>query len=71
MFVLRLRNLFSLLQLQKTLHTYLLRELLAGNLLQVLLSWIQIENSWIRIRKKMKADPQPLSQVSNNANKRK
>ena len=59
MFVLRLRNLFSLLQLQKTLHTYLLRELLAGNLLQVLLSWIQIENSWIRIRKKMKADPQP------------
>ena len=71
MFVLRLRNLFSLLQLQKTLHTYLLRELLASNLLQVLLSWIQIENSWIRIRKKMKADPQPLSQVSNNANKRK
>ena len=69
MFVLRLRNLFSLLQLQKTLHTYLLRELLAGNLLQVLLSWIQIENSWIRIRKKMKADPQPWSRVSNNANK--
>ena len=69
MFFLRLRNLFSLLQLQKTLHTYLLLELLAGNLLQVLLSWIQIENSWIRIRKKMKADPQPWSRVSNNANK--
>ena len=68
-FFLRLRNLFSLHQLQKTLHTYLLRELLASNLLQVLLSWIQIENSWIRIRKKMKADPQPWSRVSNNANK--
>ena len=31
-FFLRLRNLFSLLQLQKTLHTYLLLELLASNL---------------------------------------